>query len=58
MRENGSNSGKFWSDTRMFLLGIRVSWVAVLLGNILWIRRGSRLAELLLVDCPIGKRPK
>jgi hypothetical protein len=42
----------------MFLLGTKVSWVAALLGNILWIRKGFRLAEHLLVDCHIGKRPK
>jgi hypothetical protein len=58
MREDSNNSGRFWNDTRMFLLGTRVSWVAVPLGNILWIRKGFRLAEHLLVDCPIGKRPK
>jgi hypothetical protein len=58
MREDSNNSGRFWNDTRMFLLGTRVSWVAVLLGNILWIPKGFRLAEHLLVDYPIGKRPK
>jgi hypothetical protein len=35
MRGDNSNSRKFWSDTKMFLLGTRVSWVAILLGNIL-----------------------
>ncbi len=40
----------------MFLFGTKVSWVAALLGNILWIRKGFRLAKHLLVDCPIGKR--
>jgi hypothetical protein len=58
MREDSNNSRKFWNDTRMFFLGTRVSWVAVLLGNILWIRKGFRLARHLLVDCPIGKRLK
>jgi hypothetical protein len=58
MREDSNNSRKFWNDTRMFFLGTRVSWVAVLLGNILWIRKGFRLAGHLLVDCPIGKRMK
>jgi hypothetical protein len=58
MREDNNNSGRFWNDTRMFLLGTKVSWVAVLLGNILWIRKGFCLAEHLLVDCLIGKRPK
>jgi hypothetical protein len=58
MREDNNNSGRFWNDTRMFLLGTRVSWVIVSLGNILWIRKGFRLAKHLLVDCPIGKRPK
>jgi len=58
MREDSNNSGRFWNDTKMFLLRTRVSWVTVPLGNILWIRKGFCLAEHLLVDCPIRKRPK
>jgi hypothetical protein len=40
MREDSNNFGRFWNDTRMFLLGTRVSWVAISLGNILWTRKG------------------
>jgi hypothetical protein len=42
----------------MFLLGTRVSWVAALLENILWIRKDSRLARHLLVDYSTGRRLK
>jgi hypothetical protein len=35
MRKGNNNSGKFWNDTKMFLLGTKVSWVAALLVNIL-----------------------
>jgi hypothetical protein len=35
MRKGSNNSGKFWNDTRMFLLGTEVSWVAALLVSIL-----------------------
>jgi hypothetical protein len=58
MREDSNNSGRFWNDTRMFLLGTRVSWVAIRWGTFCGHAKGFRLAEHLLVDCPIGKRPK
>jgi hypothetical protein len=58
MREDSNNSGTFWNDTRMYLLGTRVSWVDVPSGNMLLMRKDFRLAEHHLVGCPIGKRPK
>jgi hypothetical protein len=58
MRERSNNFGRFWSGTKMFLLGTRVSWVAALLENILWIHKDYHLARHLLVDYPTAKRLK
>jgi hypothetical protein len=58
MEEDNGNSGTFWNDTRIYLLGTRVSWVAVLWGNMLWIRKDFHLAKHHLVGCPTGRRPK
>ncbi len=58
MRKDSGNSGTFWNDTRMCLLGTRVSWVAVLWGNMLWIRKDFHLAEHHLGDFPTGRRSK
>jgi len=58
MKEDSNNSGTLWNDTKMHLLGTRVSWVVVPWGNMLLIRKDFRLAEHRLEGCPIRKRPK
>jgi hypothetical protein len=55
-KRSNNNSGRFWSVTKMFLLGTRVNWVVSLLENIMWIHKGFHLARFLLINYPTRKR--
>jgi hypothetical protein len=57
-KEKQHNFGRFWSVTKMFLLGTQVKWAIALSENILWIRKGFHLARYFLVNYLISKRWK